>query len=58
MKINFLNIDNAITPWGDINFPPRSYFSKSYADGQYHHYYMDDFTLRSKMEKFRLIHHF
>lgn len=44
----FLNIDNAITPWGDINFPPVPISQNRMPDGQYHHYYMDDFTLRSK----------
>lgn len=44
----FLNIDNAITPWGDINFPPVPISQNRMPDSQYHHYYMDDFTLRSK----------
>ena len=43
----FLNIDNAITSFGNIHFPPAPSLL-SLKDNEYHHYYMDDFTLRSQ----------
>ena len=42
----FLNIDNAITPWGDINFPAPPPEHPRIDDNRYHHYYMNDFTKR------------
>lgn len=48
---NFFNVDRAVTPWGDINFPPAPVLSKGIEDGKYHHFYMEDFTLPSQNGK-------
>ena len=42
----FFGIDNAITPFGDINFPPPPEDNRYMKDGVYHHYYMENFTKR------------
>ncbi len=40
--------DNAVTPFGNIYFPPAPNLNNKMIDGTYHPYYMDDFTQRSK----------